>query len=132
MDSLYYKQEFWLRFVYRASILARELTTIFRPNLPKYTELFKPGLTVPIRILRHPGKPEADIPPEFTADKVTAKVKSINCRNIKTLKNSDFVGSSPDVHDEISLRYHLGLIYDGPFDDPRWDQGVIKIELEYF
>lgn len=119
------------RFVYRPIILSGSLTTIFRPNLPKYKKLFPQGVVVSVRIILIPGNEKTNTPPVYTNERLQARIKSITIHNVKDLKPQDFEGSSPDVKDQASLAYHLGLIYNQPLDNFRNDKKIIKIKLEY-
>lgn len=119
------------RIVYKPLIINGSLTTIFRPNLPKYKKLYPIGELVSARIIKHPGDEKNKIVPLYTDDKLFVRIKSINSVRIKELKPEDFIGSSPDVHDQESLAYHLGLIYNEAADVFGPETKIIKIKFSY-
>ncbi|MBI2062220.1 MAG: hypothetical protein HYT64_00780 [Candidatus Yanofskybacteria bacterium] len=119
------------RMAYRDLVLCRSLTTIFRPDNPKYEGLYREGSVVEARIIRRPGNEELNIPPEFAPERKKVRVKSLKRLELRDLKPEDFAGSSPDVQTVQGLMYHLGIIYDAPASEYTPSTKLIKIELEY-
>lgn len=125
------KDAIGFRMVYRDLVLSRSLTTIFRPDNPKYKKLYGAGSVIEGRIIVQPGIARNKIEPKFTNDRIKLRVKSIKRLALKDLKPDDFIGSSPDVQNVLSLIYHLGMIYNIPASDFKPETKIIKIELEY-
>lgn len=119
------------RMVYRNLVLSHSLTTIFRPDNPKYKELYCCGPIVEGRIITEPGNSRLNINPAYTDDAVYLKAKSVRRIALQDLKPEDFIGSSPDIQNVQELIYHLGMIYNKPAEEFMPDTKVIRIELEY-
>jgi hypothetical protein len=50
---------------------------------------------------------------------------------VASLVEADFVGSTPDVHDQVSLIFQLGLIYNLDWDYFSRESVVTKICFSY-
>lgn len=118
------------RMVYRDLAMTGSLTTVFRPDRPKYEKIFKPGIVVSGGIIKRPGNGYGR-QPVFTEDELIIRIKTFKRVRLKNLKPRDFSGSSPDVKHTLDLIYHLGLIYNQPASDFSPNTRIVKIELEY-
>ncbi len=116
---------------YQQLLVKKALTTVFRPGnrIYPYRRGYKPGEVVTARIIEKCGSDKLGIPPLFNEVKMHVCIKDISVVNIDTLKQQDFMGSSPDVFDIQSLEQHLYYIYEKPIDD--FDRQVTTITLDY-
>lgn len=119
------------RMVYRDLVLSRSLTIIFRPDSPKYKELYCCGHVIEGKIIAEPGNPRLKVNPTYTDDVVYLKAKSVSRIALSDLKPEHFVGSSPDVQNVQGLIWQLGLIYNKSASEFTPKTKVIRIELEY-
>lgn len=104
---------------YRELLLSGGITTVFRPGkrLPGDTRGYRPGQLVTARVIDRPGLDWKFTPPEFVPDIAHCiRISDVYSKDIDSMDRNDFVGSSPDVFDSQSLRYHLGLIYNMDID----------------
>ena len=124
------RDEIAIRKVYEPLVLTGKLTTLFRPGnrIAPNVRGYYMGETVKVKIIKSPGNDDKKIPPTFDKKERKARIKKIGIEEIENLTKEDFVGSSPDVPDIESLRYHLGLIYD---KTPEQISKLTRIELEY-
>lgn len=109
------RDEIAFRKVYLPLLQNRRVTTIFRPGrriFGEHPKGYREGETVTLRIVEQVGADWANLP-GLLCDDFGMEVKILKTvpRLIGTLKDPDFLGSTPDVHDLQSLRYHLGLLY---------------------
>lgn len=116
------RDEMAFRLEYEPLMRARTLTTVFRPGNRLWPNWrgYQPGEIVTGRVIARPGSDALRIPPVFTAARFPLHIDSIAVMAPDTLTDNDFIGSSPDVHDVLSLRDHLLAIYGKPlsaFDD---------------
>jgi len=115
------RDEMAFRKVYERFVLDESLTTVFRPGDRVYPSFrgYKEGEYVTARIIEVPGSDELRIPPTFNGRRKRIRIDSIDVRVLGEFTPQDFEGSSPDVQDRLSLKYHLALIYDTllPDDD---------------
>ncbi|WP_372371436.1 hypothetical protein [Candidatus Uabimicrobium sp. HlEnr_7] len=117
---------------YENLVLKRELTTIFRPGnrvFPNWRG-YKQGEVVTLRVIEKVGDDTKQIPPTFNNIKLKIKISDIQVQNIEKLTENDFVGSSEDVQDVLSLKKHLGHIYSKPISYYN-EQLVTKIKITY-
>lgn len=115
------KEKFYLpsdemafRKIYKPLVEKEILTTVFRPGQRLCNDFrgYCPGDIVKAKIITELGSDRAKLAPKFLDNPIKfIKIGSIKAIKIKDLKPSDFKGSSPDVRDKQSLKYHLGLIY---------------------
>jgi len=126
------RDEMAFRARYRALLLNRELTTVFRPGDRIYPNWrgYVEGEIVTARIIRTPGSDEHGVPPLFEDDvRVPIRIVSISVSAIDALGPDAFRGSSPDVHDRDSLAVHLERIYGRPI--AAFGNQVTRIALRY-
>ena len=126
----------WIAFrkIYKDLIRGKKITTIFRPaarlcgDFRGYCE----GQIVTIGIIDKVGADWGALPPVFL-DESFGKIKIIRteAKQIKELISEDFAGSSPDVKDAETLKFHLGVIYNLSPDQVNDDLTVTKITFEY-
>ena len=106
--------EIFFRKIYWPLIRAGLITTIFRPGkrLTAKEYGFYPGQQVTIRIIEHVGADWAGLQAELSPSLLRrVRIDSVVAKKVKEVTEEDFRGSSPDVHDQASLRYQLGIIY---------------------
>jgi hypothetical protein len=125
------RDEMAFRARYRALLLARELTTVFRPGDRSYPNWrgYREGEIVTARIIRIPGSDELGVPPEFDDLRILIRIRSIAVSPIDALDGAAFIGSSPDVQDRASLTAHLHHIYDRPLS--AFGNQVTRIAFAY-
>ncbi len=108
------RDEIWFRKIYIDLIKARKITTIFRPGqrLCNCNKGFCKGERLKIRIIDKVGADWAgvlgQILPDFSQEVQVLETKVIT---LGSLSADDFLGSSPDINNILSLRYHLGILY---------------------
>ena len=110
------RDEMAFRRQYEPLLLARTLTTVFRPGnriWPNWRG-YQPDEVVFARVIIQPGSDAQGIPPQFTAARIPIQIASIAVLALDALTAADFIGSSPDVHDTASLLAHLADIYEQP------------------
>ncbi|MBU6323427.1 MAG: hypothetical protein KGI41_03515 [Patescibacteria group bacterium] len=128
------RDEIWLRKVYAGLVEDRRLTTIFRPGkrLSGDPKGFSVGETLRIRIIENPGVDWAGVLGQLVEGfSVPVEVRSVTVRPIGRLVPEDFAGSTPDVCDRESLRYHLGLVYNLPLSAFADDALVTRTTFRY-
>lgn len=121
------------RKIYQKLFMEGEIKVIFRPgirmcgDLKGYCEGDKPK----VRVIDQPGADWMDIPPTFI-DKDFGKIliKKVETKKIKDFKDSDFIGSTPDVNNKEALKFHLGLVYNISADKLTDDDFVTRMEIE--
>ncbi|MEK7556323.1 MAG: hypothetical protein AAB523_03520 [Patescibacteria group bacterium] len=106
----------WVAFrkIYSDLLKDRKITVIFRPEKRLCGDFrgYCEGQIVNIGVIEKVGADWGKLPPQFLDESFgKIKVESIEAKPIGDLKKEDFIGSSPDVLDVVSLKYHLGLIY---------------------
>lgn len=124
------RDEIAVRKIYESLVKDKKITVFFRPGnrlCPNYRCYFLDEI-ITLRIIEVLGNDNLKIPPKFNSFKQKIKIIKIDIKKISEFKKKDFVGSSPDVFDIISLKYHLGLIYNSSIDS--FDE-VSRIEFEY-
>lgn len=125
------REEMAFRKQYEELVTERLLTTVFRPGNRVYPKWrgYKQGEIVTVRVIEKQGSDEKGIPPVFNPIKIPVRIKGILVKDIDTLDQHDFSGSSPDVCDVQSLKKHLHYIY-GKYTE-HFNQQITKINLEY-
>lgn len=125
------RDEMAFRKQYQDLVTQQLLTTVFRPGNRVYPQWrgYKPGEVVTARVIEQYGSDEKGIPPIFNRIKIPVRIKSILVKDIHTLDQHDFSGSSPDVCDIQSLKQHLHYIYGKKTE--YFNQQITKINLEY-
>jgi len=107
------RNEMAFRRRYQNLLLARKITTVFRPgdrihpNWRGYVE----GETVTARVIEQIGSDELGVPPLFNSIRIPIKIVKLDVKPIDSLGPEDFHGSSPDVTNSGSLESHLIGIY---------------------
>ncbi len=125
------KNEMAFRKIYLPFLKKETLTVVFRPSGRSCGNFrgYCPGQEVILRVIEKVGADWKMIPPVFMHFKKLARIKSAEERLISSLRKETFRGSSPDVQDKKSLRYHLGLIYN--LAPAQVGPKVTRIEYEY-
>jgi len=128
----YPRNEIWVRKVYEELILNGKLTTLFRPGDRigdnKKTKYFNKGEGVIVRVLEKPGDEERNIEPEFSPLIRKARIKEMKKVDLSSLLREDFEDSYPNVTNQDTLRYNLGLTYN---KRPDSFSRVTKIKIKY-
>jgi len=126
--------EMAFRKVYRPFLETGNVTTVFRPGR-RYCNDWRgycEGQIVKAKVLEKPGADWACVPPQFEDGfERRIKITSIVAKSIGDFSDSDFEGSTPDVYDLESLRYHVGLIYNLSLRDMNDDFLVSRIAFEF-
>lgn len=125
------RDEMAFRRRYEPMLLARTLTTVFRPGdrlWPNWRG-YRPGEIITARVIARPGSDALGIPPEFTSTRIMIGILDIRVLAPEALTAADFVGSSPDVQDVQSLRVHLLGIYGRPLS--AFGDVVTRIRFAY-
>lgn len=125
------RDEMAFRRRYEPMLLARTLTTVFRPGDRRWPNWrgYRQGEIVTARVIARPGSDALGIPPEFTSTRILIEIVDIRVFAPETLTAADFVGSSPDVQDPGSLLVHLLGIYGRPLSD--FGDVVTRIQFVY-
>jgi hypothetical protein len=122
------------RRIYSDLLEAEKLTTVFRPGSRKENDFrgYKHGQIVTARVLDKVGADWAKIAPQFVPGfSKTIIISSLTTKELDKLVAEDFTGSSPDIYDIPSLRYHLGLIYNLSPNDLNGGSVVTRINFKY-
>lgn len=126
--------EMAFRKIYTQLVVEEKVTTVFRPERRLCGDFrgYCKDQIVKIRIIDKVGTDWASVRPKFIP-KISKKVRILKTeiKKIKLFVKKDFEGSSPDVYDKQSLKYHLGLIYDLSQDEIGEDFIVTKIVFKY-
>jgi hypothetical protein len=70
------------------------------------------GQRVVARVLDRIGADWAKVAPQFVEKlEWEIEIKEVVIKKISELDSEDFVGTTPDIYDVVSLQYNLGLIY---------------------
>ena len=128
------RDEITFRKIYTPLVKARTVTTIFRPGrrLCKDPKGYCKGETVTLRIVEKVGADWANVPGQLRDD-VGERVEILDvvCVPLGSLSSADFSGSTPDVFDQQSLRYHLGTLYNLSPDELDKETPVTKTTFRY-
>jgi hypothetical protein len=106
--------EMAFRKIYQDLLWARQITTIFRPGdrSPGKRRSYTPGQKITIRLIEKVGADWAMIAPEFDPNfQMLVVIETVEVFRLGELEARHFEGSSLDVQDIQSLRFHLGTIY---------------------
>lgn len=124
------RDEMAFRKQYEDLLLAREITTVFRPGNRVYPNRrgYIPGEHVTARVIERCGCDERRVPPLFNATRIPIQITSLTVKMLDVVEEDDFEGSSPDVHDRDSLVEHLVGIYQRPVV---CDGTVTRIRFRY-
>ena len=128
------REEMAIRKIYRELVEQQKLTTVFRPGqrLCEDYRGYCQNEIITIKIVDRVGADWALLAPVFAPDFAKAvKIENITSLPLGSLTAADFAGSTPDVFDRQSLRYHLGIIYNLAPDDLGDDSLVTKICFSY-
>ena len=126
--------EMAIRKIYWLLVEKGKLTKVFRPGRRFCGEYrgYCSRQMITIKMIDAIGSDFYGLGPVFTPGKeLKASISKIEVKMIKDLEPVDFIGSSPDVYDRESLRYHLGLIYNLSLEDLSDDSFVTLISLDY-
>jgi shikimate dehydrogenase len=127
-DEMAFRKIYW-------QLLEKEkITTVFRPGkrLSGMPKAYMLDQIVYAKVIDNIGADWAGVPPLFVSDlSKTIQIKSIKAKRIGDLELDDFRGSSPDVFNADSLRFHLGAIYNLYESELRDEAWVTVIKFEY-
>jgi hypothetical protein len=125
------RDEMAFRKEYGPLVLARGITTVFRPGNRVHPNRrgYMVGETVNARIIEQCGDDRLGQPPVFGAATIPIRITHLTVFFIDCVKHADFHGSSPDVFDRKSLIGHLERIYGEPIDS--FDRIVTRIGFRY-
>lgn len=107
------RNEMAFRMRYQELLLARKITTVFRPGNRIYPNWrgYLEGETVSARVIKRPGSDALGIAPLFNELSLPIRILSLAVKPVHALSLEDFLGSSPDVRDVPGLIAHLNEIY---------------------
>ena len=126
----------WVAFrkIYADLLKEHKITVIFRPEKRLCGDFrgYCEGQVVNVGVIEKVGADWGKLPPKF-ADASFGKIRieNMEAKRIGDLKKEDFIGSSPDVFDVTSLKYHLGLIYNFAPSQLADDSLVTIIKFSY-
>jgi len=125
--------EMAFRKIYRDLLEKGSITTVFRPEPRRCDDErgYCEGQRVKARILDVPGSDAHGIPPSFIEFEQLIEIQSVSVKAFCSLGEADFYGSSPDVVDVNSLKYHLGLIYNLDPNDLQDNSLITRISFTY-
>ena len=126
--------EMAVRKIYWDLVEQRSLKTFFRPGVRLCSDYrgYCKHQDIVLRCIDRLGSDQLGIAPVFAKDKEAfVIIESIYSKKIKDLSKEDFKGSSPDVQDKLSLKYHLGMIYNMSFDRLSDESYVTVIKIKY-
>lgn len=126
-----YCEDMGFRMAYKNLLQNHQLTTVFRLHSEKYSQLYPANRCVNGRIIAIPGNAQRNIAPVYDNFVVRMKVIDIRTLRMGDFKKEDFKGSSPDVYDIKSLKWHLALIYNKPVEHFDENTKIVAIELSY-
>jgi len=128
------KDEMAFRKIYKDLVANEKITTVFRPGKRVCGDFrgYCLGEIVTIRTIEQVGADWASLAPKFDNNFFKKiEITGTTTFKIKELTEADFVGSSPDIKDIESLKYHLGTIYNLSIEDVDEDAIVTKIQFKY-
>lgn len=126
--------EMAFRKIYWPLINEEKMTTVFRPGkrLANDERGYREGQVVMARVIDSIGADWAGVPPEFSQDlSKLIKISSVSAKKIGELDRNDFKGSSPEIQDQQSLTYHLGVIYNLYPEEINAESFVTIIKFSY-
>lgn len=125
------RDEMAFRKRYEDALLARAITTVFRPGNRIYPAWrgYRLGEVVSARVIERPGSDLEGVPPVFNAIRIPIRITAIALRRIAELTAADFEGCAEDVGCAQSLLAHLDGIYG---DWPERAAGIVtRIHFRY-
>lgn len=125
------RDEMAFRKPYQRLLLARKITTVFRPGdrlFPAWRG-YAPGETITVRVIARHGSDALGVPPVFNKVRLPVRILDVTVTPVEALRAADFEGSSPDVTDTPSLLQHLQGIYGKPI--AAFDGIVTRIRFAY-
>lgn len=128
------RDEIAFRKIYTTLVQTRQVTTIFRPGrrLCDDPKGYCKGEIVTLRIVEKVGADWARVPGELRDDVgEEVEILTVTCLPLGSLTSTDFVGSTPDISDQQSLRYHLGALYNLAPEELGDDALVTKTTFRY-
>lgn len=125
------RDEMAFRKQYQDLLIARAITTVFRPGDRVYPAPrgYRRGERVTARVIETPGSDALGVPPTFNAVSAPIMIREVKRLRLDALRPNDFRGSSPDVRDRESLLAHLLEIYGPPLE--RFGGIVTRIRFRY-
>ena len=125
------RDEMAFRGRYEPLLLARQITTVFRPGDRTWPHWrgYRQGEAVTARVIDRCGDDAARTPPQFNAVRVAIRLTEVVVLDLDWLSAADFEGSSPDVVDRPGLLAHLQEIYGKSID--AFDRQVTRIRFTY-
>lgn len=128
------KDEMAFRRIYRDLLEKELLTTVFRPESRECHDErgYCVGQIVKARVLDVPGSDKNGTQPSFLEEvhKIIC-IENVEVKTIGSLIKKDFQGSSPDIQNVESLRYHLGIIYNLDPSDITNEKVITKITYSF-
>jgi len=128
------KDEMAFRKIYRDFLEQEKVTVVFRPGRRLCNDFrgYCVGQIVKAQVIEQLGLDRAQLAPIFVPNMVKMiRIETIEAHTIDSLVASDFLGSTPDVHDQISLVFQLGLIYNLEPKNLSGDSVVTRIHFSY-
>ncbi|MCK9344780.1 MAG: hypothetical protein M0P64_01485 [Candidatus Pacebacteria bacterium] len=126
--------EMAFRKIYKSLLEKKEVTTIFRPGRRLCGDYrgYCSDQEVTIKIIDKTGADWAMLPPKFVEDfSKKVIIKEVLVKTLGELTDEDFIGTTEDVRDITSLKYHLGVIYNLSDDELTDDFIITKTIFEY-
>jgi len=126
----------WVAFrkIYKDLLNKQKITTIFRPDKRLCGDFrgYCEGQIVNVGVIEKVGADWGKLPPKFT-DEDFGKVEIVNieAKRVGDLIKEDFIGSSPDVFDITSLKYHIGLIYNLSPEELTDNSIITRMQFRY-
>jgi len=128
------RDEITFRQVYLDLLQAHKITTIFRPGqrTNDHPKSYHKGEVVTLRVVERVGADWAHVPGELRSDiGLRVEITDVVCKPLGLMHTNDFEGSSPDVYDQQSLKYHLGALYNLPPSELTSEAMVTRTTFRY-
>ncbi|MEI8123996.1 MAG: hypothetical protein WCG60_02390 [bacterium] len=128
------RDEMAFRRIYRIYLEKKTVTVVFRPGRRLCNDYrgYQVGQIVKARVIEHLGLDRAQVAPIFLSEfQRMVRIETIEAKTIGSLVASDFLGSTPDVYDQGSLVFQLGLIYNLDPHNLSGDSVVTRICFSY-
>lgn len=126
--------EIAFRKIYKDLLKEKKITTVFRPTVRLCGDFrgYCEGQIVTIKVIDSVGSDWGSLPPVFLdEDFGKIRIVKMEAKRIKELTEDDFNGSSPDVRDITTLKYHLGIIYNLPPENVSDESEITIVRFEY-
>ncbi|HLD28582.1 MAG TPA: hypothetical protein VJB67_03125 [Patescibacteria group bacterium] len=126
--------EMAFRRVYQDLLEQEKISVVFRPGKRECGALrgYCPRQAVTARVLDKIGADWAGLAPQFDPDfSKSIIIEGAVAKKIGEFQDNDFVGASPDVSDQKSLKFHLGLVYNIPVSQLTNDDYVTIVKFSY-